>query len=110
MDQAAIKQIIEQYEKHGWKLRRVLLSDSLRAGCGEPSDLFGDADVTASQLDAAWFSRSSKPDVTAWELRRLTGTPYAIVTGIREGVQSDEVEAALRETEAKMLGASLPAK
>ncbi len=107
MDGTAIEQIIAQYKKHGWKLRRVLLSAGLSRQIGDSADLFEGVEAAASELDAAWFSRSTKPGITAWELRHLSETPYALVTGIDEGIGADESEAILRETEMKMLNAGV---
>lgn len=98
IDQAAIEQIIAQYVKHGWTLRRVLLS-------GDPPDtgVFGDAEIVRSRLDAIWLSRSSQPNTTAWELRNLSLTPYALVTGITKDTPSEAAEEILNETESRML-------
>lgn len=102
IDRAGIELIMEQYRKHGWNLRRVLLSESLRRQIGDVVGLFGKAEILNSELDAAWFSRSSRPETTAWELRHLAETPYAIVAGIPEHAESSEAETALRDAEAKM--------
>jgi hypothetical protein len=73
---STVAPLIADYAKHGWVLRRALLIDpDLDA---ETSALFADADVIPSDINALWFSRSSRPDRETWELRRLTGTPYAI--------------------------------
>ena len=74
-----IKEILAQYKKHGWNLRRVLLS----APTGESltdalESLFGETEIVLSETDAAWFSRASANSGEAWELRRLSETPYAL--------------------------------
>ncbi len=99
IDRGDVEQMIAQYTKHGWKLRRVLLS----VNADELGGVFGDAEIRGSDLDAAWFSRASKPDVIAWELRSLARTPYALVTGVPVDAGEDEAEVLLAETEAKML-------
>ncbi|NOT46416.1 MAG: hypothetical protein HOP17_01515 [Acidobacteria bacterium] len=101
IERAAIEQIIAQYEKHGWSLRRVLLSKNL--GNEFDDGLFGDAASLPSELDGLWFSRSSRPDSTAWELRHLSDTPYALVAGVPAGRAPAEADLILKETEARML-------
>jgi hypothetical protein len=77
---AALGEIIQTYAKHGWTLRRVLLTDSLRTSLGDSVDeLFGDVKVSDGRLDAAWFSRPSKPGPIAWEIRHLDDTPFALL-------------------------------
>jgi hypothetical protein len=83
-------EIIKQYTKHGWTLRRVLLS----AATGESflksnKSVFGDAPVTASDIDAAWFSRPSAGG-EAWELRRLSTAPFALLE-VFDGDDEEEV-------------------
>lgn len=103
IDAAAIGEIIAIYEKHAWTLRRVLLSDSLRKSLSTKcAEIFKDAEVIASKLDAAWFSRSSRPDSTAWEIRHLSETPFALVEVIDDGTDSKRSEEVFSITEAKM--------
>lgn len=99
IDTNAVEEIIRQYEKHGWKLRRALLSPS---STGAASSFDAATDVHESDLDALWFSRRSRPDVEAWELRRLTGTPFALVTLIPTDFTDQETDAALNEIERDM--------
>ena len=102
IDREAIGQIIAQYKKHGWALRRVLMSDEFASSVQDAASLFDDAEVQASDLDAAWFSRSSRPGMTAWELRYLGQMPYALVEGIPDDLSPAEAEARLREVEVRM--------
>lgn len=76
-----IGEILSLYEKHGWTLRRVLLSDGLRVSINEAlQDLFGGAEIVSSpHLNALWFSRASGKSGEAWELRHLSDTPFALV-------------------------------
>ena len=97
-----IEQIIAQYSKHGWKLRRVLLSGGLMQLSGT-AEMFGDADILLSELDAAWFTRSSRPGITAWELRHLSTAPYALVANITEDIPPEESEQLLKGVETKMI-------
>ncbi len=71
--------ILEQYKKHGWNLRRVLLCPQTKENLANAlENLFGDAPIAASEIDAAWFSRKSAKEGEAWELRRLSQTPFAL--------------------------------
>jgi hypothetical protein len=95
-DATEISEVIKQYAKHGWVLRRVLLSDaSLKDAAIDSPALFGDAPVTAEEFDGLWFSRVSEAGSEAWELRRLGGSPYALVAVIGDADGDDEREATL---------------
>lgn len=72
-----ISEIIAQYVRHGWSLRRVLLSAELIGNL--PAPLFGSAEITVAELNALWFSRESFEGREAWELRHISGTPFALV-------------------------------
>jgi hypothetical protein len=88
-DSATVGEILAQYEKHGWKLRRALLSDEGMALIGPT---LGDVETFGSDIDALWFSRRSNPESEAWELRRLTNLPFALVAVITNGSSAEEVE------------------
>lgn len=101
----AIAQIIEQYVKHGWKLRRVLLSPALSEALIDPAGLFGDAEVRTTANDALWFSRRSMPDREAWELRRISASPFAVVEIVPDGLADQEVDELLEQAESRMFDA-----
>jgi hypothetical protein len=98
-----IAEILSLYKRHGWTLRRVLLSDALRTNLADRlAELFGAAEVRASDIDAAWFSRPSKADQEAWELRRLSETPLALME-IFDAEDEDEIrDETLAEVEARL--------
>ena len=106
-DPAAIAAIIEQYEKHGWKLRRVLISHELNESLGG-AELFADADVRPAVHDGLWFSRRSLPDREAWELRRISAAPFAMVEVIQDGLSDQERDELLSSAEARMFDAARP--
>ena len=91
-----IQEIIAQYEKHGWSLRRVLLSAATDNDL--PASQFGKAEIVRADLDALWFSRISTGGREAWELRRLTGAPFALV----EVFEADDEEEAREEARSEM--------
>lgn len=95
IEPAVVREIISTYEKHGWAFRRVLLCDE-----PEPSDLFSDVDVVSTDLDAAWFSRTSNNGATAWEIRHLSTRPLAFLTVVSD--ETDELNARLSETEGRL--------
>ncbi len=100
MNTAAVREIIDQYAKHGWILRRVLLSGALGNNIAE--EIFCDAEIEAREYDGLWFSRRSKAGCEAWELRRLGGTPFALVVVIDDSADAAEHEEMLQETEERM--------
>ncbi len=90
-------EILAQYKKHGWNLRRVLLSAPAREKL--PALLFGGVEIISSELDAAWFSRASPEGREAWELRSLSTAPFALVEVFEEDDEEAVREEARREME-----------
>ncbi len=101
IDSGAVREIRKQYEKHGWTLRRVLLSGA-RENYSSLENLFGGAPVVSSDMDALWFSRASANGGEAWELRRLSGAPFAQIIVFGADTNEAERERARRETESKI--------
>lgn len=103
IDRGTIGETITIYKKHGWILRRVLLSAALSGHLDSyRSTMFGEAEVFDSDIDAAWFSRQPTLGGTSWEIRFFGQTPFALVKRIDEfapGFENHlkEVEARLRE-------------
>ncbi len=101
-----IAEILSLYKKHGWNLRRVLLSEPLRASLADTLEtLFGAAEIRAAEIDAVWFSRPSRDNQEAWELRRLTETPYALMEIFDDDDEDEIREESLSETEARLKAA-----
>lgn len=98
-----IESILSLYKKHGWNLRRVLLSDALRVRLDKKlPELFGDIEIVLSKLNAAWFSRLSKHG-EAWELRNFGEPPFALVEVLPEDADRAARNQVLTATEARML-------
>jgi hypothetical protein len=93
-----IEEIVGVYRKHGWQLRRVLLTASVRAQLRSPSELFKTAQVAESTVDALWFSRASHEEREAWELRLVSENPYALF----ETFEKDETEEQRDEMRSEM--------
>jgi len=100
-----IQEILSLYKKHGWNLRRVLLSDGLRVNINEHiQNLFGGAEIVSSPfLNAVWFSRAGK-NGEAWEIRHLTETPFALVQVFPEDWTEEAREENRKEMETRLLG------
>lgn len=97
-----ISEIISTYKKHGWILRRVLLSAPLKAKLGgSPGALPAGVPVFDSTIDAAWFSRPPQIGTgVAWEIRYLGNAQYALVETINE--DSPDFESALAAVEQRL--------
>ncbi|CAN5551894.1 hypothetical protein BH10ACI3_BH10ACI3_27620 [soil metagenome] len=98
MNAEKISEIIATYEKHGWVLRRVLLSAVLKSDVG--SELFNGVQIVESDFNAAWFSRPPQPGGVAWEIRYLGDVAFAFVENIDE--YSGEFEDDLRRVEMRL--------
>lgn len=104
IEAAAISEILTQYKKHGWTLRRVLLSQKLREKLSPAApDVFGEVEIIDSSLDAAWFSRRSKPEFEAWEIRHLSSTPFALVEVLENSFSAEQAVEILTNAELKMI-------
>ncbi|HYO90402.1 MAG TPA: hypothetical protein VEQ40_02155 [Pyrinomonadaceae bacterium] len=90
---------LNNYSRHGWQLRRVLLRPESRAEMAEASaSVFGNAPIEESTVDALWFSRASHAGREAWELRLVAETPYALF----ETFEADEAEEDREEVRLEM--------
>ena len=99
IDTETLADIVATYKKHGWILRRVLLSTKTKANVDGSLDL-SDVRIVDSEIDTAWFSRPSKPGGVAWEIRYLGDTPFALVENIDENAA--DFEGRLRTVEARL--------
>lgn len=96
-------EIIANYRRHQWTLRRVLLRAATRAELGDAAQMvFEGAPVEESEIDALWFARPSHGGREAWELRLVAETPYALFETF-EPDETEEERAELRlEMEARL--------
>jgi hypothetical protein len=94
-----ITEIRAAYERHGWKLRRVLLTPDSRAAIdASPPPMLAGAEISEAEVDALWFARPSHGGREAWELRLVAEQPYALF----EAFESDETEAEREEARREM--------
>ena len=82
-----IKEIVAVYERHGWQLRRVLLTSASRAAMNE-AEVPATTEIMDGEVDALWFARPSQGGREAWELRLVAEQQYALF----ETFESDETE------------------
>ena len=93
------KEIISNYKRHGWELRRVLLKPATRADLNEKAaEILGEVNLVDGEIDALWFSRPSHAGREAWELRLVAEPPYALF----EAFETDETEAEREEARIEM--------
>lgn len=97
---SSAKQIIALYERHGWTLRRALLSKETRAAIDD--SIFSNAAIVDSDFDALWFARPSPADREAWELRLLAEQQFALFEAFEADESEEDREEARREMENKM--------
>ncbi len=93
------REIIANYSRHGWQLRRVLVREETRRALFEfDIDAFENVTPEAAAVDALWFARPSHAGREAWELRLVGETPYALF----ETFEADEAEEAREEMRREM--------
>ena len=103
INEQQMREILQQYKKHGWNLRRVLLSaQSAESIMPSLKTFFGEAEIIAADIDAAWFSRSSGKDKETWEIRRLSGSPFALVEVFESDDDEEVREEARKEMETRL--------
>ena len=100
-----ISEILSLYKKHGWILRRVLLSDALKKNLSASLEkLFGASEIIPSEIDAVWFSRPARNNLESWELRRLSENPFALYEAINVDADNELRDETLKKAELKMQG------
>ena len=93
-----MKDIIATYERHGWKLRRVLGRPETISIVFPVSDLRRNAELRETDFDALWFARPSHAGREAWELRLVSEQPFALF----EAFEADEAEEDREEARVEM--------
>ena len=106
-DITEITSIVDQYAKHDWVVRRVMLPPASIAAVGPGLvSLYPDLEVIESLEEGIWFSRRTLPDREAWELRRLSGSPFALVAVLEDSFSEEEREDVLASIEQRMFDGS----
>ena len=101
IDQDSVEAVVEQYRRFGWQLRQIVVTDTWLLASLTKN--FGESIARTGDMDAAWFSRTNRGSET-WELRRLSGGPFALVRVIDVDLPIDERDKMLREVELQMAG------
>jgi hypothetical protein len=89
-----LQDLIATYEKHGWRVRQLLLKPDSR----KEVEAILQGEIKEAEVDAVWFSRPSHKDREAWELRHLAETQYALF----ETFESDETDEQRDEVKLEM--------
>lgn len=98
-----IGEIIATYSKHGWQLKRVLLSPETSAEMAKhEASVFNDAITQEAMVDALWFARPSHAGREAWELRLVSETPYALFDTFEADEEEEDREEVRLEMEARL--------
>jgi len=101
---------LETYRKHGWQLRRVLMSPATLAalhsaqGSNEvtAATQFENIVVQPAPFDAMWLARAAQGGREAWELRLVAEPPYALFELFEPDELEEDREDVRREMEARL--------
>ena len=105
----AVEEIIKQYGAHGWTFRRAVLSEAdVRAFGDDLLRNYPEADILKGPESGLWFSRRTLTDREAWELRRLSGSPFALIAVVEDSLSGTEHDAVLNEVEQRMFSGQHP--
>ncbi len=107
MNLILLKEISAEYEKHDWKLQRILIecdADDLKDN--EIKKAVGNVEIRPSAVDAAWFSRPSKGTREAWELRIIAEQPFALFESFSSDVNEEKREQVRNEMETRLANIS----
>jgi hypothetical protein len=103
MSPELFKEIIANYQRHGWELKRVFVKPATRVALPEQfAKLFSEAKLIDDEFDALWFARPSNAGREAWELRLVAEQPYALFEAFEMDETEEERDEARLEMENKM--------
>ena len=99
-----MKEIVSTYQKHGWQWRRALVRTENRQEFNSACDpqMVETLAIEEGELDALWFSRGSRADREAWELRLVAETPFALFETFEKDETEEQREEMRKEMEARM--------
>lgn len=95
-----IQEILKQYERHGWILRRVLLSAPTAENL--TVETFGNIEIIKADFDALWFSRAALNGGETWEIRTIAPAPFALVEIFTDDDEEEVREEIRREMETQI--------
>ncbi len=97
------KEIIANYRRHGWELKRVLITPAVRNDLkAEAEGIFDRADLIEAEFDALWFARPSTAGREAWELRLVAEQAYALFAAFEPDETEEDRDEARLEMEHQM--------
>jgi hypothetical protein len=102
MNNELAKQIVATYQKHGWKLNRILAASPAADELLEIGAAFPAIPIAQTEIDALWFARSSHAGREAWELRLVAEQAYALFEAFEADDEEEDREDARHEMENKM--------
>lgn len=95
---------ISSYRKHGWQLRRVLISEPTADALRRSDQLdFDGIEPEVTSVDALWFARPSHAGREAWELRLIGDTPYALFEAFESDCDEELREKTLRVMQERLV-------
>ena len=97
ISEQAVREILSQYERFGWELRKILHTE--RFVISLDPDMFAGCEIISADIDAAWFSRAAQDGKIAWELRALDAFPFALIEVIDADTSQLELNAILKKVE-----------
>ena len=97
-----VHEILETYQKYGWKVERLLLRPEARALVKQANVSFPGARIEDGSVDALWFSRASHNNRVAWELRLVAESNYALFETFEAEEAEEDREEVRREMEARL--------
>ena len=96
-----IDEIVATYERHGWRLRQILLRPESKIASDNSNSLDG-VEVREAEFDALWFSRPSQEKREAWELRLISQQAYALFEAFEADESEEDREDSRKEMENRM--------
>lgn len=105
-----LQELVNVYLKHGWALRRLLLTPETQNAAAAQIEKFVDANnalIVENDFDAAWFARAAGNKRESWELRLVQTAPYALFEMLDGDLTEAAREARLAKIENKMRGQAI---
>ncbi len=104
MDIDLLKEIIATYRKYEWNLLKILVSNGTTTDVTHKLEAVyeNDAEICNSEMDAAWFTRPSKKDREAFELRLIDENPFALFETFPKDIDQTERENMLKDMETRL--------
>jgi hypothetical protein len=91
--------VVDQYIGHGWSPRKALGPSDFQ---GSVLALIPHIEIGHAETECIWFSRRSYDDSESWELRRLSGSPFALVVVIPDLADDETRDSLLKDAELRM--------